>query len=223
VFERFTDRARRVVVLAQEEARLLNHNFIGTEHVLLGMLAEGEDIAAEVLASADISLDAARSKVEAIGRRGSSSPSGHIPFTPRAKKVLEYALREALQLGDSFIGTEHLLLATWAPISTGCANRSSRWPERVEPLLPRPRSSTGPFSRSRRFNQPPLLVPPCCTALSATSLRTGSPSSSQARASTSATAAWPSARRSSTNSSREIQKTTPTTPFSLRRRLGAVL
>jgi ATP-dependent Clp protease ATP-binding subunit ClpA len=111
VFERFTDRARRVVVLAQEEARLLNHNFIGTEHVLLGMLAEGEDIAAEVLASADISLDAARSKVEAIGRRGSSSPSGHIPFTPRAKKVLEYALREALQLGDSFIGTEHLLLA----------------------------------------------------------------------------------------------------------------
>ena len=111
MFERFTDRARRVVVLAQEEARLLNHNFIGTEHLLLGMLAEGEGIAAEVLVSADISLDAARRKVEAIGRRGSSTPSGHIPFTPRAKKVLEYALREALQLGDNFIGTEHLLLA----------------------------------------------------------------------------------------------------------------
>ncbi len=111
MFERFTDRARRVVVLAQEEARLLNHNFIGTEHVLLGMLAEGEGIAAQVLVSADISLDAARSKVEAIGRRGSSTPPGHIPFTPRAKKVLEYALREALQLGDNFIGTEHLLLA----------------------------------------------------------------------------------------------------------------
>jgi ATP-dependent Clp protease ATP-binding subunit ClpC len=111
VFERFTDRARRVVVLAQEESRLLNHNFIGTEHILLGMLHEGEGIAAQVLVSADISLDAARSKVEAIGRPGSSTPSGHIPFTPRAKKVLEYALREALQLGDNFIGTEHLLLA----------------------------------------------------------------------------------------------------------------
>jgi ATP-dependent Clp protease ATP-binding subunit ClpA len=111
VFERFTDRARRVVVLAQEEARLLNHNFIGTEHLLLGMLHEGEGIAAQVLVSADISLDGARRKVEAIGSRGSSSPSGHIPFTPRAKKVLEYALREALQLGDNFIGTEHLLLA----------------------------------------------------------------------------------------------------------------
>jgi ATP-dependent Clp protease ATP-binding subunit ClpA len=111
VFERFTDRARRVVVLAQEEARLLNHNFIGTEHILLGLLHEGEGIAAQVLVSADISLDAARSKVEAIGRPGSSAPSGHIPFTPRAKKVLEYALREALQLGDNFIGTEHLLLA----------------------------------------------------------------------------------------------------------------
>ena len=111
MFERFTDRARRVVVLAQEEARLLDHNFIGTEHVLLGMLAEGEGIAAQVLVSADISLDAARSRVEATGRRGSSSPSGHIPFTPRAKKVLEYALREALQLGGNFIDTEHLLLA----------------------------------------------------------------------------------------------------------------
>ena len=110
VFERFTDRARRVVVLAQEEARLLNHNFIGTEHVLLGMIYEGEGIAAQVLESAGISLEAARAKVAAIVGSGSSSPSGHIPFTPRAKKVLEMALREALQLGANFIGTEHLLL-----------------------------------------------------------------------------------------------------------------
>ena len=110
VFERFTDRARRVVVLAQEEARLLDHNFIGTEHVLLGMLHEGEGIAAQVLVSAEISLEAARRKVEAIVGPGSSSPSGHIPFTPRAKKALEHALREALKLGDNFIGTEHLLL-----------------------------------------------------------------------------------------------------------------
>jgi ATP-dependent Clp protease ATP-binding subunit ClpC len=98
-------------MLAQEEARLLNHNFIGTEHVLLGMLAEGEGIAAQVLVSAEISLEPARRKVEALGSRGSSSPSGHIPFTPRAKKVLEYSLREALQLGATFIGTEHLVLA----------------------------------------------------------------------------------------------------------------
>src|SRR5688572_11024712 len=110
VFERFTDRARRVVVLAQEEARLLNHNYIGTEHVLLGMLAEGEGIAARVLESRNISREAARTRVEEIVGQGSSSPSGHIPFTPRAKKALEHALREALQLGDHFIGTEHLLL-----------------------------------------------------------------------------------------------------------------
>jgi ATP-dependent Clp protease ATP-binding subunit ClpA len=110
VFERFTDRARRVVVLAQEEARLLNHNYIGTEHVLLGLLDEGEGIASQVLESVAISLDAARAKVEAIVGVGSSSPTGHIPFTPRARKALENALREALQLGDNFIGTEHLLL-----------------------------------------------------------------------------------------------------------------
>jgi hypothetical protein len=110
VFERFTDRARRVVVLAQEEARLLNHNYIGTEHVLLGLLHEGEGIAARVLESVQISLEVVRIKVEAIVGLGSSSPTGHIPFTPRAKKALENALREALQLGDNFIGTEHLLL-----------------------------------------------------------------------------------------------------------------
>jgi ATP-dependent Clp protease ATP-binding subunit ClpA len=110
VFERFTDRARRVVVLAQEEARLLDHNVIGTEHLLLGMIHEGEGIAAQVLESAGLSLEAARSKVESTARRSPSSPPGHIPFTPRAKKALEYALREAVELGSDFIGTEHLLL-----------------------------------------------------------------------------------------------------------------
>jgi len=110
VFERFTDRARRVVVLAQEEARLLNHNYIGTEHILLGLIHEGEGVAAKALESLGISLEAVRNQVEEIIGQGGSSPSGHIPFTPRAKKVLELSLREALQLGHNYIGTEHILL-----------------------------------------------------------------------------------------------------------------
>src|ERR1700748_3715622 len=110
MFERFTDRARRVVVLAQEEARLLNHNYIGTEHILLGLIHEGEGVAAKALESLNISLEAVRSQVEEIIGQGGSSPSGHIPFTPRAKKVLELSLREALQLGHNYIGTEHILL-----------------------------------------------------------------------------------------------------------------
>jgi hypothetical protein len=110
VFERFTDRARRVVVLAQEEARLLNHNYIGTEHLLLGLIHEGDGVAARALESLEVSLEAVRARVEAIIGEGASSPSGHIPFTPRAKKVLECALREALQLGHNYIGTEHILL-----------------------------------------------------------------------------------------------------------------
>ncbi len=110
MFERFTDRARRVVVLAQEEARLLNHNYIGTEHILLGLIHEGEGVAARSLQSLGIRLDSVRSQVvETIGQ-GHQSPSGHIPFTPRAKKVLELSLREALQLGHNYIGTEHILL-----------------------------------------------------------------------------------------------------------------
>ena len=110
MFERFTDRARRVVVLAQEEARLLNHNYIGTEHILLGLIHEGEGVAARGLQSLGIRLDSVRSQVvETIGQ-GHQSPSGHIPFTPRAKKVLELSLREALQLGHNYIGTEHILL-----------------------------------------------------------------------------------------------------------------
>jgi ATP-dependent Clp protease ATP-binding subunit ClpC len=110
VFERFTDRARRVVVLAQEEARLLNHNYIGTEHILLGLLNEGEGIAAQALESLEIDLASVREEVVKIIGQGQQSPSGHIPFTPRAKKVLELSLREALQLGHNYIGTEHILL-----------------------------------------------------------------------------------------------------------------
>lgn len=110
MFERFTDRARRVVVLAQEEARMLNHNFIGTEHILLGLIHEGEGVAAKALESMDIALESVREQVEQIIGRDSQPPSGHIPFTPRAKKVLEYSLREALQLGHNYIGTEHILL-----------------------------------------------------------------------------------------------------------------
>jgi ATP-dependent Clp protease ATP-binding subunit ClpC len=110
MFERFTDRARRVVVLAQEEARMLNHNYIGTEHILLGLIHEGEGVAAKALESMGISLEAVREKVEEIIGHGHESPSGHIPFTPRAKKVLELSLREALQINHSYIGTEHILL-----------------------------------------------------------------------------------------------------------------
>jgi ATP-dependent Clp protease ATP-binding subunit ClpC len=110
MFERFTDRARRVVVLAQEEARMLSHNYIGTEHILLGLIHEGEGVAAKALESLDISLEAVRGQVEDIIGQGQQAPSGHIPFTPRAKKVLELSLREALQLGHNYIGTEHILL-----------------------------------------------------------------------------------------------------------------
>ncbi|GAA4284682.1 ATP-dependent Clp protease ATP-binding subunit [Brevibacterium daeguense] len=110
MFERFTDRARRVVVLAQEEAKLLKHNYIGTEHILLGLIHEGEGVAAKALEGMDISLDQVREQVTEIIGQGQQAPSGHIPFTPRAKKVLELSLREALQLGHTYIGTEHILL-----------------------------------------------------------------------------------------------------------------
>ena len=110
MFERFTDRARRVVVLAQEEARGLNHNYIGTEHILLGLIHEGEGVAAKALQDLGIGLDQVREQVVEIIGQGQSAPSGHIPFTPRAKKVLELSLREALQLGHNYIGTEHILL-----------------------------------------------------------------------------------------------------------------
>jgi len=110
MFERFTERARRVVVLAQEESRLLGHNYIGTEHLLLGLLAEQEGVAARALESLDITLDAAREQVREIIGPGQQEVRGHIPFTPRAKKILELSLREALKLGSEVISTEHLLL-----------------------------------------------------------------------------------------------------------------
>jgi ATP-dependent Clp protease ATP-binding subunit ClpC len=110
MFERFTDRARRVVVLAQEEARGLSHNYIGTEHILLGVLSVGEGLGAQALDASGIRLEPMRDAVEAEIGRGASAPKGHIPFTPRAKRSLELALREALKLGHNYIGTEHVLL-----------------------------------------------------------------------------------------------------------------
>ena len=110
MFERFTDRARRVIVLAQEEARTLQHNYIGTEHLLLGLIREGEGVAAKALASKGVTLDDTRKQVEEMIGKGNASPNGHIPFTPHARQVLELSLREALQLGHSYIGTEHILL-----------------------------------------------------------------------------------------------------------------
>jgi ATP-dependent Clp protease ATP-binding subunit ClpA len=110
MFERFTDQARQVVVQAQEEARTLGHNYIGTEHILLGLLSEPEGLAAQALSSLEISRDAAREQVVEIVGTGAGQQSGHIPFTPRTKKVLELSLREAQRLGDDHIGTEHILL-----------------------------------------------------------------------------------------------------------------
>jgi len=116
MFERFTDQARLVVVLAQEESRMFNHNYIGSEHILLGLIREGTGVAAKALESLGISLDAVREQVQEVMGQGQhaqlvqQAPSGHIPFTPRAEKVLELSLREALQLGHNYIGTEHILL-----------------------------------------------------------------------------------------------------------------
>ena len=110
MFERFTDQSRRAVVLAQDEARLLNHNYIGTEHLLAGLRRENRGVAARTLESAGITMDAVRAEIEKLVGRGEMAPSGHIPFTPRAKKCLELSLREALNLGHNHIGTGHLLL-----------------------------------------------------------------------------------------------------------------
>ncbi len=110
MFEQFTERARQVVVLAQDEARTLKHNYIGTEHILLGLLREEEGLAARVLDSLDITVEEVRAQVARIVGQGDEVTTGQIPFTPRAKKVLELALREALSLGHNYIGTEHILL-----------------------------------------------------------------------------------------------------------------
>ena len=122
MFERFTDRARRVVVLAQEEARMLNHNYIGTEHLLLGLIHEGEGIGARALESLGVTLNAVREQVQSIVGPSPQAPSGHIPFTPRAKKVLELSMREAIQLNHGYIGTEHILLGM-VRASEGVANQ----------------------------------------------------------------------------------------------------
>src|SRR5260370_31988599 len=110
MFERFTDQSRRAVVLAQEEARRLDHNYIGTEHLLVGLQLEGRGAAAKALTSMGITLEAVRAEIETLIGRGSQPPGGHIPFTPPAEKCLELSLREALQLGHNYIGTGHLLL-----------------------------------------------------------------------------------------------------------------
>jgi len=110
MFETFTDRAQRVVVLAQEEARMLGHNYISTEHILVALIHEGEGVAAKALESLGISLDAVRQQVEEIIGQGQQAPSGQIPFTPRAKNVLKLSKREATKLGHNYIGTEHILL-----------------------------------------------------------------------------------------------------------------
>src|SRR5215469_15453581 len=110
MFERFTAKARHAVVLAQEEAREMGHNYIGTEHILLGLVHESEGLAARVLSDFGTTLEGTRQEVAAIIAPGNKTPLGHVPFTPRAKKVLELALREALQLHHNYIGTEHILL-----------------------------------------------------------------------------------------------------------------
>jgi ATP-dependent Clp protease ATP-binding subunit ClpC len=138
MFERFTDRARRVIVLAQEEAGALDHNYIGTEHILLGLIREGDGVAAKALEALGVGLAAMRQQVEEIVGRGQGPRSGHIPFTPRAKKVLELSLREAVRLGHNYIGTEHILLGliregdgVAVRILTGCGVRLDQAREQV--------------------------------------------------------------------------------------------
>ena len=162
MFERFTDRARRVVVLSQEEARLLNHNYIGTEHILLGLIREREGVAARALESLKISLESVRRQVREIIGPGGSSPSGHIPFTPRAKKVLELSLREALQLGHNYIGTEHILLGliregegVAAQVLGNLGASMARVRERVIHLL---EAGGGPASPERGHEPEPAVV-----------------------------------------------------------------
>jgi ATP-dependent Clp protease ATP-binding subunit ClpA len=159
MFERFTDRARRVVVLAQEEARMLNHNYIGTEHLLLGLIHEGHGVAAQALESAGISLEAVRQQVEQIIGRGQQPPRGHIPFTSRAKQVMELAMRESDALGHVYIDTEHLLLglireghgvAAQVQVRLGGDLNSVR--QEVIRLLP-PQPATGPIGASRRLGK----------------------------------------------------------------------
>ena len=169
MFERFTDRARRVVVLAQEEARMLKHNYIGTEHILLGLIHEGEGAAANALGSLGISLEAARRQVEEITGQGQQAPSGHIPFTTRAKKTLELSRQESAQLGSAHIDTEHILLglirdrtSTGARILVNLGADLDRVRQQVIGLLPGyqragPRRRAGPARAGPAFRLAPTL------------------------------------------------------------------
>jgi ATP-dependent Clp protease ATP-binding subunit ClpA len=165
MFQRFTDRARRVVHLAQDEARVLNHNYIGTEHLLLGLLGEGDGVAAKALASLGISLEAVRAKVEEIIGQGQTMPAGPIPFTPRTKKVLELSLREALRLGHNYVGTEHLLLGLLregegvaAQVLVTLGAGLSRVRERVLALLTGDDEQAGATTRLVRLAVPAELL-----------------------------------------------------------------
>jgi ATP-dependent Clp protease ATP-binding subunit ClpC len=172
VFERFTDRARRVLTYAQDEARLLNHSFIGTEHILLGLIREGNGVGAQALQSLGISLEAVRGKVqETIGMAG-GAPSGSPPFTPRAKKVLELSLREALQLNHSYIGTEHILLGlvregegVAATVLVGLGADLGRVRQEVVKLMsggPEPQRGGRADETGSTTTRPPLSLEPCC-------------------------------------------------------------
>src|SRR5215218_3140702 len=163
MFERFTDRARRVIVLAQEEARYLDHNYIGTDHILLGLIHEGEGVAAQSLTQLGVSLEAVRAEVEETIGRGPEAPTGHIPFTPRAKKVLELSLREALELGHSYIGTEHILLGLLREgqgigaqvlVKLGAGRDQVR--QVVVQLLAGYAGGTPPEQRAARSSRPPV-------------------------------------------------------------------
>jgi ATP-dependent Clp protease ATP-binding subunit ClpC len=161
MFERFTDRARRVVVLAQEEARLLDHDYIGTEHLLLGLAAEEEGIAARALAELGIDLETVRREVEEVVGRGDTTPSGHIPFTRRAKKALESSLREAQGLGHDHIGTEHILLGIVRDYEGAAAEVLAKQAASPEAVRAQVRSllESGPA---------PTAVPPLCGRCGAT-------------------------------------------------------
>ena len=179
MFERFTERARQVVVYAQDEARSLDHNYIGTEHLLLGLLREEEGTAARVLESLDITVEEVRAQVLRVVGRGDGTPSGQIPFTPRAKKALELSLREALSLGHNHIGSEHILLALvrvrdgvaarilldfdadpetiWSRVTRmlfGPGQPPAIWPEGIDP---RPRALARPTGRESE--RPPTSAP----------------------------------------------------------------
>jgi ATP-dependent Clp protease ATP-binding subunit ClpC len=178
VFERFTDRARRVVVLAQEEARLLDHNYIGTEHLLLGLVSEGEGAAARALAALNVTTEAARAQVKLLVTGVAGTPlAGSIPFTPQAKKILELSLRKALGLGHSFIGTEHILLGLVEEggdadggVALGVLHALGAEPDAVRQQVMALISEPGPggaWSRTASSSQDPPTGPLCpqCRAL----------------------------------------------------------